>query len=251
MHQPLAIYTIHTAVPKYETDNDDSTWSDLNVMVRPTSIGIIMERLERIGVRHWHGVNIKGKINSSVSGERYVSAYSHCAKLSGGIVSDANSECSHMEASLSGGMANGIVAPVDECVGSNDTTNADEIDREIEAKKAERAIKETNAELKNASTPLRIEQVREQIVVQSAFSFDYIVLLLIVTIISGVGLITDNSVVIVASMLVSPIMAGARNDFRWAHLRLAFGSGIASDRSYISFDLRFDWCWNRGNCRRY
>ena len=76
---------------------------------------------------------------------------------------------------------------------------------------AERRIEAARAEWKNAATRLRIEQVREQIVEQASLSFDFVSLLSIASILAGVGLITDNTVVIVASMLVSPIMVRVRN----------------------------------------
>ena len=82
-----------------------------------------------------------------------------------------------------------------------------------------RAIAAARAEFKNAATRLRIEQVREQIVEQAAFSFDFIALLTVASMLAGIGLITDNTVVIVASMLVSPIMGPV--------LGLTFGTRIA------------------------
>ncbi|GMH81061.1 hypothetical protein TL16_g08812, partial [Triparma laevis f. inornata] len=52
----------------------------------------------------------------------------------------------------------------------------------------------------------------------ASFSFDFCSLLMIASILAGVGLINDNTVVIVASMLVSPIMGPV--------LGLSFGSVI-------------------------
>lgn len=40
----------------------------------------------------------------------------------------------------------------------------------------------------------------------ASFTFDYSLLVVVASILAGVGLVTDNTVVIVASMLVSPIM---------------------------------------------
>ena len=79
-------------------------------------------------------------------------------------------------------------------------------------------VQEARAEWKNAATRLRIEQVREQIGDSAALSFDFIALLIISGILAGIGLITDNSVVLVASMLVSPIMGPV--------LGLTFGSRV-------------------------
>ena len=53
---------------------------------------------------------------------------------------------------------------------------------------------------------MRVENVIEQIKEGARMSFDYISLLCIASILAGVGLATNNTVVIVASMLVSPIM---------------------------------------------
>jgi uncharacterized membrane protein len=48
--------------------------------------------------------------------------------------------------------------------------------------------------------------VTEQIHEQAALSFDYVSLLAIASILAGVGLVINSVVVIVASMLVSPLM---------------------------------------------
>mmetsp|Transcript_5150 Transcript_5150/g.20552 ORF Transcript_5150/g.20552 Transcript_5150/m.20552 type:complete len:438 (-) Transcript_5150:1690-3003(-) len=57
-----------------------------------------------------------------------------------------------------------------------------------------------------AASEMRVQQVKEQIRDAATLSFDYICLVIIASILAGVGLATDNTVVIVASMLVSPIM---------------------------------------------
>jgi uncharacterized hydrophobic protein (TIGR00271 family) len=51
-----------------------------------------------------------------------------------------------------------------------------------------------------------VEEVLGPIEDGSDFSFDFLMLLLVASILAAVGLLTDNTVVIVASMLVSPIM---------------------------------------------
>ena len=68
------------------------------------------------------------------------------------------------------------------------------------------AIVAARNEWKNAASRLRVEQVKEQIQEQEALSFDYVALLVVASILAGIGLIVNNVVVIVASMLVSPIM---------------------------------------------
>ncbi|CAM9264318.1 unnamed protein product, partial [Discosporangium mesarthrocarpum] len=49
-------------------------------------------------------------------------------------------------------------------------------------------------------------QVIEQIRVQAKLYFDYVCLLTVASVLAAIGLATNNTVVIVASMLVSPIM---------------------------------------------
>ncbi|CAM9594685.1 unnamed protein product [Chrysoparadoxa australica] len=56
------------------------------------------------------------------------------------------------------------------------------------------------------ASQIRVEQVIEQISEQARFSFDYLCLLLVANFLAAIGLATNNTVVIVASMLVSPIM---------------------------------------------
>jgi hypothetical protein len=63
------------------------------------------------------------------------------------------------------------------------------------------------------ATQLRIEQVRKQSIEQVAFSFDFIALLAIASVLAGIGLITDSTVVIVASMLVLPIMGPVLGEY--------------------------------------
>jgi uncharacterized membrane protein len=63
---------------------------------------------------------------------------------------------------------------------------------------------------------------------QAALSFDFIALLTIASILAGIGLITDNSIVIVETILVSPIMGPVLGEYipldkckcagmRWSH----------------------------------
>ena len=57
-----------------------------------------------------------------------------------------------------------------------------------------------------AASKLRVEQLRDEVAAAATFSLDFLLLLLVAATLAGVGLATDNTVVIVASMLVSPIM---------------------------------------------
>jgi len=65
---------------------------------------------------------------------------------------------------------------------------------------------------------LQIERVVEQIRASAVLNFDYLNLLLIASVIAGVGLATDSTVSIVAAMLVSPLMGPV--------LAMTFGSNI-------------------------
>jgi hypothetical protein len=63
---------------------------------------------------------------------------------------------------------------------------------------------------------LLVEQLVSQINQQAALSFDFIVLAIVASVLAGVGLGSNNTVVVVASMLVSPIMGPI--------MQLTFGS---------------------------
>lgn len=51
-----------------------------------------------------------------------------------------------------------------------------------------------------------VKQVVERIMNSSAFTFDYVCMLVVASLIAAGGLATDNAVIVVASMLVSPLM---------------------------------------------
>ena len=216
------------------------TWIRVEVMARPASLGVILERLERIGV----GTNVGTVAFFKAELCRTASPYAHMPVLMS--KQESLQESNHPDPASSGGANRSLaVTPATSTVdGGEDnksrTTEDDEaLIAEQERIKAERMIEEARNEWKNAATRLRIEQVREQIDEQAALSFDFIALLTIASILAGgayqpsckkgasqicsalshsssfrmllllvcaVGLITDNTVVIVASMLVSPIM---------------------------------------------
>ncbi|CAM9733915.1 unnamed protein product, partial [Choristocarpus tenellus] len=56
------------------------------------------------------------------------------------------------------------------------------------------------------ASQIRVEQVTEEIRIGSSLTFDYIMFLIISCTIAAIGLGTNNMVVVVAAMLVSPIM---------------------------------------------
>jgi|AntRauMFilla1563_2_1112583.scaffolds.fasta_scaffold92400_1 uncharacterized membrane protein len=53
---------------------------------------------------------------------------------------------------------------------------------------------------------LAIEEIYTDVNMGSGISFDYVAFVVIASAIAGLGLITNNTVMIVASMLVSPLM---------------------------------------------
>eukprot|EP01029_Cantina_marsupialis_P020961 TRINITY_DN4967_c0_g1_i1.p1 TRINITY_DN4967_c0_g1~~TRINITY_DN4967_c0_g1_i1.p1 ORF type:complete len:533 (-),score=142.23 TRINITY_DN4967_c0_g1_i1:177-1775(-) len=53
---------------------------------------------------------------------------------------------------------------------------------------------------------LIVDQLVQEVDNGSVFSFDYLLLIIVASILAGLGLLADNTVIIVASMLVSPLM---------------------------------------------
>jgi hypothetical protein len=68
-----------------------------------------------------------------------------------------------------------------------------------------------------------VEQAVDRITQGATFTFDFLILVVTASILAGVGLITNNTVVIVASMLVSPIMGPV--------MAVTFGSSIKKPRT--------------------
>lgn len=158
---------IYTGVesPKKDGEGVDE-WIELTVMVKDASIGIILERLERIGV---------GSTVGSIS--IYKAELCRAADL---VSPNPISVSTRGESK-------------DQKEGEDGVTGNPKIEAARMA-------------WKNAASRLRVEQVKEQIHEQAVMSFDFLALLTIASILAGIGLITDSTVVIVASMLVSPIM---------------------------------------------
>ena len=179
-------------------NGDPIPWIRVDVMVRPCALGVVLERLERIGV---------GTSVGSVS--IYKSELCRTASPYLTLQSDMGDTESETDDETPAADASGL--DPSKSISEKDEDDADKL-------KSQRLIDEAKQEWKNAATRLRIEQVREQIVEQAALSFDFISLLSIASILAGIGLITNNTVVIVASMLVSPIMGPC--------LGLTFGSRV-------------------------
>lgn len=62
------------------------------------------------------------------------------------------------------------------------------------------------AKLSMVTNQINIEQMLEEIESAANMGFDYVMLLIIASVIAGIGLAVNNAVAIIASMLVSPIM---------------------------------------------
>lgn len=136
------------------TTVDAGSWIQIEVMVLPPAICVVLQRLERIGVGHDVGS---------------VSIYkAELCKASSLSVYDQGQ-------------------PSKEIGGSDHAAEGETNEPTL------RSIEAAKTEWKMAATRLRIEQVREQIVEASEFNFDFIALLTIAGILAGVGLITDNT----------------------------------------------------------
>ena len=70
---------------------------------------------------------------------------------------------------------------------------------------------------------IAVEKVAEMVYESSSFSFDYAMLCLVASVLSCIGLVTNSVVIIVASMLVSPLMGPI----------LAFTFGYVDDSSFL------------------
>mmetsp|Transcript_37720 Transcript_37720/g.91634 ORF Transcript_37720/g.91634 Transcript_37720/m.91634 type:complete len:763 (+) Transcript_37720:42-2330(+) len=150
----------------------EGEWIQFTIMCKPQSIDLVLERLERIGV------------GSSV-----------------GMISVYKSE---------------LLKTADWPKLTDETTTkkkeekkASVVKRKVSTQSGDEGVTtvdDVKQEWKNAASRMRVEQIKEQIHEQAAMSFDFLALLLIASILAGVGLITNSTVVIVASMLVSPIM---------------------------------------------
>jgi uncharacterized hydrophobic protein (TIGR00271 family) len=193
-----------------KTEGLEDDWIRIDVMARVSSLGIIMERLERIGVGTDAGTVTIFKAELC----RTASPYAHRLKEPGKPEERKESPSLTSDEKVtsekkSDGVTNQLAFPL--IINNEASKNNGAAAKALSGKttteiKKEREIEAAKAEWMNAATRLRIEQVREQIVEQAAFSFDFIALVIIASILAGVGLATNNTVVIVASMLVSPIM---------------------------------------------
>jgi len=187
----------------------------IQVMARPISLGIILDRLERIGV----GTNVgtvsvykaelcrtaspyltlltQEDLLTNGSAQKTTAASSTPTVVTGTTTTTPAASINSEHIPSTRGPDPSLTSPQHQPVATPE---------EREKTKTERALEEARKEWKNAATRLRIEQVREQISEQACMSFDFIALLIIASILAGIGLITNSSVILVASMLVSPIM---------------------------------------------
>jgi hypothetical protein len=208
----------HDGTADKKDDNAKRSWIQLQVMARPASLGIILERLDRIGV----GTNCGTLSVYKAELCRTASLYAHQGAMPQLDESIEDEESVEQKTASASNMA------------TVSTDNTEELKKELsliedadevveqERMKSERAIEAARKEWKNAATRLRIEQVREQIVEQAAMSFDFMALLAVASILAGVGLITDNTVVIVASMVSNDMFWLGRGGFHFLSVTHAF-----------------------------
>ncbi|CAH1774287.1 unnamed protein product [Owenia fusiformis] len=84
----------------------------------------------------------------------------------------------------------------------SDTEDTDEDDSELDAPNEQ----QKNEFKKSIKSRLTVKQVVDGVRSQALLTFDYITLVVIASIIAALGLFEDSSVVLVASMLISPLM---------------------------------------------
>mmetsp|Transcript_7090 Transcript_7090/g.11224 ORF Transcript_7090/g.11224 Transcript_7090/m.11224 type:complete len:774 (-) Transcript_7090:103-2424(-) len=175
------------------TGTEDSECVQVQFMAKPTSLAAILDRLERIGI----GTNCGNVSVYRAELCRSTSSYAHRP------IDDSTS--------LPPGPPSITRHP--------DISDENDIEDNWSRVTVEaRIVEDAKKEWKNAATRLRIEQVREQIAEQQAWTFDFLSLLCIASMLAAIGLVTNSVTVIVASMLVSPIMGPV--------LGLTFGSKI-------------------------
>eukprot|EP01130_Rhizamoeba_saxonica_P017732 TRINITY_DN8661_c0_g1_i1.p1 TRINITY_DN8661_c0_g1~~TRINITY_DN8661_c0_g1_i1.p1 ORF type:complete len:367 (+),score=59.79 TRINITY_DN8661_c0_g1_i1:23-1123(+) len=80
---------------------------------------------------------------------------------------------------------------------------------------------------------LPVEIIYREIYSQASISFDYLVFCIVGAILAGIGLATDNSVTVVASMLVSPLMGPI--------LAFTFGA-LIRDKQLVNHGLFSEFC---------
>ncbi|CAJ1965715.1 unnamed protein product [Cylindrotheca closterium] len=136
-------------------------WTQFIIMCKPNSIDLLLERLERIGV------------GSSVG---MISVYKSELLKTADSPDETAIKMEVEEENKKEAMKRGIKGRLDDV-----------------------KLEEVKQEWKNAASRMRVEQIKEQIHEQAVRNtFDFLALLLIASILAGVGLITNSTVVIVA-----------------------------------------------------
>jgi len=167
-------------------------WIKVEAMARPGSTCEILKRLEEIGIGTDIGTISFFKADMCKTASPWAHSPFHktesSVKLCESIVAQQEMDDEEIR-SVTGTM-----------IVEDGSVSEAELDRQLTVRQAE------ESKWSSPATKVRIEQVREDIAEQTAFSFDYVSLLTVSSILAGIGLVTDNTVIIVASMLVSPIM---------------------------------------------
>ena len=184
-----------TAPATIDIKKGEGEWIQFTIMCKQNSIDLVLERLERIGV----GSNV-------------------------GMISIYKSELLKT--------ADWPAMPTEDQKKEERQTLKRQGSKRGGAEPA--LVEEAKQEWKNAASRMRVEQIKEQIheqavgfervmlgsemhktpnqfvcptiLLSQAMSFDFLALLLIASTLAGIGLIANSTVVLVASMLVSPIM---------------------------------------------
>ncbi|KAG7371726.1 protein of unknown function DUF389 containing protein [Nitzschia inconspicua] len=181
---------------------NDSEWAEFTIVAKEPSIGIILERLERIGVGSSVGSVAIYKLELCRTADLYSALMENRENNT-----DPNATTPSTMRTANG------TATTNGSGGTSDNPNA----------------AATKMEWRNAASRLRVEQVKEQIHEQTELTFDYVSLLVVASLLAGIGLVVNSVVVIVASMLVSPLMGPV--------MGMTFGSRVL-DWELTSFSLK-------------
>ncbi|XP_070194651.1 uncharacterized protein [Littorina saxatilis] len=92
----------------------------------------------------------------------------------------------------------------------NEDTDTSEADEEAENEKIEEKVKQMEEKAsefkKSIRSRLVVQQVVKSVEANALFTFDYVMLVVLASMIAALGLVENSSVILVASMLISPLM---------------------------------------------
>ena len=169
LNVPTYSLVLDKQIAPAQTGQEESNWIRIDVMAKPASLGIILERLERIGIGDSVGTVTVFKAELCKTASPYAQLTADKEEEEKGKETEKNSDDESSEESRN--------ASEEEKSQTEEERLAEEKRVEEARLLEERRIAEARMEWKNAATRLRIEQVREQIMEQAALTFDFLSLL--------------------------------------------------------------------------